>query len=253
MSDKIKVSAISYLNTLPFLYGIFQNKDLIDNIELTIDYPSQTAQKLLNRQADIGLVPVAVIPHLSDYKIIEDFCISSKDVKSVMLFSQVELSHIEQIFLDYQSLTSVNLLKILTKFFWKKNFVFLNSNKDYETNIAGTTAGLVIGDRALNLLDKFEYQYDLAQQWHSFTGLPFVFALWIAYKQIDNNFLEKFKKSLYFGINNIDKTVQFFSDIVSKVNYDPKTYLQHNISYTMDTDKQKAIELFLQFKSQLDD
>ena len=66
---KIKISAVSYTNTLPFIYGL-ENSKIINHIELSKDIPSVCAKKLISNKVDIGLVPVAIIPKLNNYEII---------------------------------------------------------------------------------------------------------------------------------------------------------------------------------------
>ncbi|MBA3902015.1 MAG: ABC transporter substrate-binding protein, partial [Bacteroidetes bacterium] len=86
--QRIRISAVSYLNTKPFLYGI-QNSDALThfNIDLKTDLPSVCAEKLLANEADLGLVPVAIIPKLKEYHIISDYCIGAiGPVKTVMLY-----------------------------------------------------------------------------------------------------------------------------------------------------------------------
>ncbi len=121
LDRKIRVGAVSYLNTKPLLYGI-QHSPIIDKIELKIDYPSRIAAMLLNDEIDIGLVPVAIIPKLREFHINTDYCIGSDgEVASVCLFSEVPIEKIETVLLDYQSRTSVQLAKILMKEYWKIN------------------------------------------------------------------------------------------------------------------------------------
>ena len=91
-----------------------------DEIELNFEYPSKVAAQLLNDEIDIGLVPIAVIPSLKTPHIISDYCIGTEgEVASVCLFSEVPIDQITSICLDYQSRTSVVLLKILLKKYWK--------------------------------------------------------------------------------------------------------------------------------------
>ena len=113
MKKKYKISLVSYLNTLPFIYGL-NHGEIKDEIEIQSDYPSQCADKLKNDKVDIGLVPVALLNELENYHIVSEFCIGSETyVDSVKLYSQVPLSQIEEIVLDYQSQTSVALVQIL--------------------------------------------------------------------------------------------------------------------------------------------
>ena len=72
--EKVKITAVSYLNTKPLLYGLLQS-EVAKQIDLSLDIPAVCAQKLLNQEADLGLVPVAIIPELDTPHIISDFCI----------------------------------------------------------------------------------------------------------------------------------------------------------------------------------
>ena len=115
----IKITAVSYLNTLPFIYGLKHSR-LIDTIDLDLDYPAACAKKLINGDVDLALVPVVVIPSLKEAHIISDYCIGANgSVDTVCLYSDVPIDRIVNIFLDYQSQTSVALLKILLKEYWK--------------------------------------------------------------------------------------------------------------------------------------
>ena len=57
---KYKVSAVSYLNTVPFIYGLKSSK-IYEDIELQLNYPSACAKKLINDEVDIALVPVVIL------------------------------------------------------------------------------------------------------------------------------------------------------------------------------------------------
>ena len=136
------------MNTKPLLYGI-KRHPVLNEIELIEDYPSKIAQMLIDDQIDIGLIPVAATLRLKDWYIDSDYCIGSNGpVASVCIFSQVPMDEIKQVYLDYQSRTSVNLAKVLLKEYWKKDVEFIDaSGEDFRENIAGSTAGVVIGDR----------------------------------------------------------------------------------------------------------
>ncbi len=245
---KIKVGAVSYLNTKPLLFGIERSHELMEQIELIKDYPSQIAKKLDNGDIDVGLVPVAIIPRLKEYHIVSDFCIGAEsDVASVCLFSGVELNAVEKVLLDYQSKTSVALSKILLKQYWKKNVILEDAQKDFAEQITGTTAGVLIGDRALKQRQKSKFIYDLAGTWKLMTGLPFVFAAWIANKPLPEDFLQLFNQKNGEGIRNIDAVLQ----TVSCNFYDMRTYYTQNISYELSAEKLKGMNLFLELCKQL--
>ena len=242
MDKKIRVAAVSYLNTKPLIYG-FEHGMMKDEIELVFDYPARVAGMLLNNEADIGLVPVAIIPQLKEYYLISDYCIGAvHPVASVCLFSDVPVNDIKEILLDYQSKTSVALLKILLKECWCVNPVLTHTIDGYLQMIKGSTAGLIIGDRALKQRYRSAYVYDLAEAWQQMTGLPFVFAAWVANKKLPDPILQSFNNATGEGLHHLDEIVasNHFDD------YDLYTYYTRNIDYTFDEKKKQAMKLFLE-------
>jgi chorismate dehydratase len=242
--SKINVSAVSYLNTKPFLYGIFQH-DVQNDINMSLDIPSVCAAKLVSGEADLGLVPVAVIPQLSSPHIISDYCIGAVGaVKTVCIYSEVPIEEVKALYLDYHSKTSVALAKVLLEKYWHLNPILLDSQDGYIEKISGTTAGLVIGDRTIGLSERFNYVYDLGQKWADYTeGLPFVFAAWVSNKKLPDDFIKKFNEALSIGLEQIPQLIyilptQYFA-------FDLKEYFTKNISYTLDHQKKKALQRFL--------
>jgi chorismate dehydratase len=242
LETKIRVAAVSYLNTKPLIYG-FEQGEMGNEIELTTDYPANVAQKLINNEIDLALVPVAIIPQLMEYHIISDYCIGCEgEVASVCLFSDVPINQIETILLDYQSKSSVGLLKILLRDYWKIAPQLIPAEQNYEHNIQGTVAGLVIGDRAFEQIHKNKYVYDLGGAWKALTGLPFVFAAWISNKKLNDKFIANFNKANAIGFNHLQKVIeQNPFDI-----YSLKKYYAENISYALDGEKRKGLNLYLQ-------
>ena len=175
-----------------------------EGMELSFEYPSKIASMLINDEVDLGLVPVAVIPNLKEYHIVSDYCIGAEgEVASVCLFSDVKLENIKTLYLDYQSRTSVALLKILMKRYFKISPEIIESSSGYEAKIKDDVAGLVIGDRAFAQRKKSKYIYDLSLAWQEMTGLPFVFAAWISNKILPDDFIKSFNEASAFGIENI--------------------------------------------------
>jgi chorismate dehydratase len=239
--QKIKVGAVSYLNTKPLIYG-FEQGMMKDSIEMISDYPASIAARLLNDEIDLGLVPVSIIPKLTEHHIIGDYCIGADgEVGSVCLFSDVPIEETEELLLDYQSRTSVQLAKILLKEYWKINPRLVNTSADFRQHIKGTTGGLVIGDRAFEQRKVSPYIYDLGKAWKALTGLPFVFAAWISNKKLDDDFIHSFNAATGTGM-------QFIDEIVARNIYslfDLKKYFTQCISYTLDERKKAGLDLFL--------
>jgi chorismate dehydratase len=240
---KIRVAAVSYLNTKPLLYGI-KRHPVLNEIELIEDYPSKIAQMLIDDQVDVGLVPVAATLRLADWNIVTDYCIGSNGaVASVCIFSQVPMEEIETIYLDYQSRTSVNLARVLLRDYWKKEVRLIDAKgEDYREKITGTTAGVVIGDRALEQRLKSKYIYDLGEAWKDFTGLPFVFAAWIANKKLSDEFITSFNEANALGLHHLDEVIAENPFPV----FDLRTYYTKCISYELNEEKRKGMEMFLE-------
>jgi len=236
------VGAVSYLNSKPLIHGFEQGR-MKDEIDLIIDYPANIAAMLVDDRIDVGLVPVAVIPSLPEHYIISDYCIGCDgEVASVCLFSEVPLDQVETVLLDYQSRTSVALLKVLLKAHWKISPQLVAAGIDYEKDISGATAGLVIGDRALQQRSRSAYIYDLGLAWKEMTGLPFVFAAWISNKKIDPAFIGRFNEANAAGFDNLPLVIDENKTPV----FDLLKYYTENIRYRYSGDQQKALQRFMQ-------
>ena len=239
----MRVGAVSYLNTKPLLYGL-QHHAISESIELIEDYPANLARALEENTIDIGLVPVAVIPKLPEAHIISNYCIGATGpVASVSIFSQVPMESIKAVYLDYQSKTSVNLARILLKEYWKQDVLLLEASSNFMDLIDGSTAAVLIGDRALEKYNSYAYRYDLAEAWINYTGKPFVFATWVANKPIDEVFIANFNEANGIGLKNIDTVVEQLSH--KNNSYDLHTYFTKNISYTLDAAKKEGMAQFL--------
>jgi len=241
--QRIKVSAVSYLNTKPFLYGI-EHHPVKEQVVLSLDTPSEVAAKLINKEVQIGLVPVAVLPLISGYSIIGDYCIGCEgEVSSVCIYSQVPINEITDVLLDYQSRTSVELAKILLKEYWKVSPQYIPAFPGYEEKIDGTTAGVIIGDRTFRLKEKFNYCYDMGKSWQSLTSLPFAFAVWASNCVLPEEFIASFNEALRYGVHHVKEVAVKYSSIYPT---DTTDYLTNKISYPLDAAKRDALNLFLE-------
>ena len=250
-TEKIKISIVNYTNTLPFKWAL-KRSNLYQEIELQEDIPSICAQKLKFGQVDLALVPVALLAELDNYFIESDYCIGANGkVDSVKLYSAVPLEQIKTVTLDYQSKSSIALTKVLYKFFWKHPVEFLEAKPGFEEKISDSNAAVIIGDRTFNLNGRYKYELDLAEEWKNFTGLPFVFAVWVSNNKLPTVFINEFNLVLKHGITNIFKSVE--DDYSGKI-YDKKqtlNYLTNRIDYNFDDQKIKALNLFLEYITKL--
>jgi len=238
----MRLTAVSYLNTKPFIYGLFRS-DLAEMIDLSLDIPAVCAQKLLNGEADIALTPVAIIPQLPEAYLVSDYCIGATGaVKTVCLFSEVPLKEIKKIFLDFHSRTSVALVQLLCEKYWNINPEFIPATEGYENQITGKTAGLIIGDRAIGCEQQFKYTYDLGEAWVKWTGLPFVFAAWVSTKPLHPEIASRFNAALQLGLDHLPELLKIIPSIP---NFDTEKYFRENISYELDEAKWRGLNRFL--------
>jgi len=236
---------------MPFKYGLETSDYIIENSIISNDIPSECARKLIHDEADIGLVPVAAIPEIPSAEIISDYCLSSNgNVETVLLLSDVPVDRIERIYLDYHSRTSVKLVKILCRYYWRINPEFIPASENYEKNIQKTVAGLVIGDRAFKIGKQFGYQIDLSNEWIKFKNMPFVFAAWDSNKKLPKKYLIEFNKSIKKGTSEIDNVINSYSSkIISDAHL--KSYLTESIRYELDDKKREAINVFLELAAKV--
>jgi chorismate dehydratase len=231
------------LNTKPLLYGI-ERAPVRKDIELIIDYPAKIAAMLLKDEIDMGLVPVAVIPLMHEYHINGEYCIGSNgNVASVCLFSETPIDRVERVLLDYQSKTSVQLAKVLLKEFWKVSPELIDARRDFRDHIRGGTAGVVIGDRALEQRKISPFIYDLGGAWKELTGLPFVFAAWISNKRLEPGFIGEFDAANRAGLEAIDQVVAENPYPI----FDLQAYFTRYLDYRLDSQKREGLAQFLQY------
>jgi chorismate dehydratase len=247
--QKVNVSVISFANSIPFLYGLL-NSPVLKKINISLDIPSESAEKLVKGKVDIGIIPVVETLRLKTYEIVSDLCIGADDyVKTVILAAKCPINEIETVYLDYDSRTSVMLAQILAQKHWKICVKWIHAGKNFDIkSIHGKNGAVLIGDKTFGVNTK--YIYDLSHEWYLFTGLPFVFATWVANKKIDPDFLKDFNSALHYGIENIENCTTIYQNPGI-----PKdeliAYLKNNIQYDFDVRKQKAVEKFLIFANEL--
>lgn len=244
MMETVRIAAVSYLNTFPFVFGIKTSGEL-DDIELDAAVPRVCAERLMEGKADLALVPVGAIPEIEGAKIVTDYCIGAEgDVKTVLLLSHVPLEEIKTIHLDYDSRSSVALARILARDYWKINPSWEPLPPDKAGRPDGIESLVAIGDKTFYLTPHFPYIYDLAGEWYKHTGLPFVFAAWITRKELPEAFIAKFNKALGYGISHIQDIPDFFKSQIPK-GVDVIRYYEENISYHLDDKKHRGMNLFL--------
>lgn len=245
----LRISAVSYLNTFPFVYGLTES-GILKDFTLELDVPSVCAAKLKNGEVDIALVPVGAIRDFDFVRFVSEYCIgATNEVRTVLLLSKKPLKEIQEICLDFDSRTSVILARVLAKSYWKINPEW----KDIKQSglNTGHEAIVAIGDKTFELKKKYPYHYDLATEWIAYTSLPFVFAAWLSVKKQSAKKIADLNKALSYGIGHKKDCIDFFKDRLPTSYEDALSYLENNISYDLDQSKKRGLEKFLKLQQKL--
>ncbi len=236
---KYRLALVEYLNTLPFYEGMrLTGADREFEVHRVV--PSQCASLFQQDKVDISLCPVGALDEMPTHQIAGDYCIGADGpVGTVMLLSTVPLQHIKTVMLDPNSRTSNILVQILAQRWWQAEWIYY----DKENGVT-PDARVMIGDNVFNEKGNYPFQYDLSGAWKELTGLPMVFAVWIAKPGVDVIAIDKINDSFKAGMEYVlhqDTALQPW-----QVNY-----LKHSISYPLDDHKRQALAMFRTWKENL--
>ncbi len=184
MNPTIRIGAVNYLNTKPLIHDL---DAIAPEIRLSLDYPSRLADQMARGDLDVALIPVIEYFRAGTYRLVPDIAIASDGpVLSVTLFSRMPWSDIRSVALDEGSRTSAALTQVLLRKRYNVEARIVPLPLDRAAEEADADAVLLIGDRAMHAcLPGFRYAFDLGQEWHDWTGLPFVYAAWAVRPGVD--------------------------------------------------------------------
>jgi chorismate dehydratase len=184
MEPRIRIGAVNYLNTKPLIYDL---EELAPDAELVLDVPSQLADRLELGELDVALIPVIEYFRAGTYSVVPDIAIAGNGaVLSVTLFSRKPWNEIRRVALDEGSRTSAALAQILLRRRYGVSPEIQSLAMDQHAEDVDADAVLLIGDRAMHAcLPGFAHAFDLGQEWHDWTGLPFVYAVWAVRPDVD--------------------------------------------------------------------
>ena len=247
---RLKISAISYLNTAPLLWDFEHGSR--SEFELSYTIPSGCAQALLEGSADIGIIPAAAYTTIPDLVIVPDVAIAARrEVRSILLVSKVPVAEVRTVALDTSSMTSVALTKVLFAKWLGGAREYLPLPPELDAMLAGCDAALLIGDPALQV-DRTRYvTLDLVEEGIARTGKSFVFAFWAIRRAAlagrnANAIAEAFKVSRDHGLDptNLQVIVREWSRRLSLPASTIGSYLTENIHYYLDPPCLEGLALF---------
>ena len=257
----LKISAISFLNTVPLMWDFEHapSQEIRENFEIEYTLPSLCAQALREGTADIGIIPVITTAQIPGLVVLPDVAIASLDkVRSIQLVSKKPIEEIRTVAVDTSSRTSVGLVQVLlTKFFGGAR-VLTPMAPMLCAMLESCDAGLLIGDPAMMVKTDGLYAYDLAEIWRAKTGLPFVFAVWtvrraaLAEMRAGVDLAGIFRRSRDHGLlaENVAATAQKWSPRMGLNEAEIASYLRENIHYTLDAECRKGLALYFQLAAE---
>lgn len=252
-----RISASSYSNTAPliwsFLYGANHGR-----VEIILDNaPARSAQLLAEGRVDAALVPVIAYQMIENAKIVPGVCVGARErVRSVCIITDGrELDSVRSVSLDLSSKTSVVLTKIIFREFMGFEPAWREVEPDIAAMLENADAALLIGDPSLSISagDGVRYRaFDLAELWNSYTGLGFVFAMWMTR---GNGPDLDFAAARDEGLAHIEEIAANYEAEIGLSQREMVEYLSKNISYSVDSDMEAGMKLYfdLAFKHGLID
>ena len=225
-----------------FAYGSRQNE--VKLIEAT---PAHCGQLLAQQRVEAALVPIIEYQRLSGIAVVPDVCVGSlAQVRSVVLVTRLKaLKDIRKIALDESSRTSAALVKIIFREFLEVEPLWVAQTPDLERMLKENDAALIIGDPAMTFSREGLQVHDLATLWRKYTGLGFVFAMWMisdeasaAARRID------FRAARDEGLARISEIIDFYQPLLGLSRPELDFYIRENISFRMETEMVAGLELY---------
>jgi chorismate dehydratase len=247
----IRVAAVSYTNTIPFIYGLTRYPGIRAKISLDLMPPADCATAWHEGRADIALVPVGALKPEDLDSVCCHWCLGAEgSVESVLLLSNSPLDLIQTIYLDSESRTSVLLAEILCRFHWHIHPEMRKWKSGAGMELSSGEALLLIGDKTFGIKDHFSYVFDLAEAWINFTHLPMVFACWLTSPDVADQTRNLFEKSLAWGVAHIPEAISYAKNLPITT-YQVQHYLTTCISYHFGKLQMDAVRRFFSLRDAL--
>jgi chorismate dehydratase len=248
----VRVSAVSYLNTRPLVYGI----ERLPRFRVRYDIPADCARLLHEHAVDIGLIPSIEYLRGGPYRIVPDVAIASRGpVASVAIFTTKPMRDVTSIAMDTSSRTSVALTRVLCARHFNIEPTFEPHSPDLADMLSRCDAALIIGDHALfqdvRLQPDIE-KVDLGEVWTRMTGLPFVYAFWAGRPDaLTAGDVAALQRARDEGVQIPERLArEFLENQPAERQEIGGRYLRHNIKYHLGEDERAALEVFYRYAAE---
>jgi chorismate dehydratase len=249
MSEPLRIGAVSYLNSRPLVEGL---RELLPSADLMLDYPSRLADMLADGRLDVALIPSVEYFRRPGYEVISDACVAARgEVLSVKLYCRVHPGSIRRLALDEGSRTSAALTRVILA---ERYGVFPQTEPlrmESTTRDSHADAVLLIGDRAMHApQESFEEVLDLGQFWYEWTGLPFVFAMWVARQEANTDGVdEALSQARDLGLSRVAQIAREESPRLGIPENIAFNYLTKNLHYHLTSAERSGLKLFRELAS----
>jgi chorismate dehydratase len=265
---RLRIAAIRFLNPAPLMWDFEHpplNAQLCERYEVHWMLPSECADHLATGNADIGLVPIAALATTPGLRILPGCTIASKHrVRSLLLVRRANqpLESLRSVAADTASRTTLAYTRVLFHKWGNPEVPFLPMAADLDAMLDHADAAILIGDPALMALEeranRFErtgeelVYYDLAEEWRTLTGLPFVSAVWAAAPgcALNEDVEADFIRSRDHGLENIGALVAQWSRQMPLSEETIRAYLTTNIHYVLDDECLDGMRGFFRMASE---
>lgn len=258
---KPSVGAVRYLNAKPLTLGLEQGMGNIG--PLYFDHPAGLVEHMKSGDLDLALLPVVALLDSPELEIIPGLAIGCDGpVRSVLLLHRVPLENVRTVALDPESRSSNLLTQVLFKRCWQPagpgpRYIERDSpaplgetavSSALEETLEKVDAAVRIGDKALgDALPEGWTATDLGYAWKTWTGLPFVFAVWMARPgAVDRPLYKTLHESKRAGRQQLEAIVEDFALDRPERKLLYREYLTHSIRYRLGAPEIEALNRFLQ-------
>ncbi len=248
----LRVGAVNYLNTKPLIYGFDR---LAPHARLVLDLPSRLADQLAQGQLDVALIPTIEFFHDPRYTIVSDACIACRGpVLSVKLLCRKPVEQIRTLALDEGSRTSAALVRILLAERFGVTPELQPLPIGARLSDTQADAVLLIGDRSMHAPEgeRFAAIWDLGDEWCRWTGLPFVFAMWVGRADVDLAGIDTLLGDARDqGLAHLDEIVAQEAAPLGLTNPQCFAYLHDNLYFYLGPREMQGLNLFYKKASDL--
>jgi chorismate dehydratase len=249
--ERVRIGAVSYLNTKPLIVAL---PDVDPRLELLIDYPSRLADGLAAGRLDVATIPSIEYARNPGFSIISDACIACDGpVRSVKLYGRVPVEDVRSLALDEGSRTSATLARILLRerFGVTPDVMPLPIGATLDDTPAD--AVLLIGDRGMTSVGgTFEFVWDLGEEWSRWTGLPFVFSLWVARPGVDLRGVAKtLAAARDLGLTRFAEIARREAPTLGLPESDCLSYLRDHLEFRLGRRQRQGLERFFVLAGQM--